>query len=185
MCLVNYSVIAPGASRNSAGLDSHRWPFQIPSLSLQPSGGAKSGGALPNLFSGALETIQNSQTKGNGCYTAHALDFLVSKTPLIPPNSTVCPINIPNSRQKAPKFPQISRTQPQTKNGQYLGLRGSKNDSQSAYTNRIPPLFCGFHPPKWLKRTPRPPYQCPFGCSKLNKLQWVPNWVNGSIRAQK
>ena len=77
----------------------------------------------------ALVRVQNSQTKANGCYTPRALDFLATKGPLVPSNSTICPRNGPKRRQKAPKSAQRALA-PETKNGPYLGLRGSKTNSE-------------------------------------------------------
>ena len=57
------------------------------------------------------------------------LDFTVSKSPLVPFNSTICPRNGPKRCQKAPKTAQYAPS-PETKHGPYLGLRGSKSDSE-------------------------------------------------------
>ena len=57
------------------------------------------------------------------------LDFTVSKSPLVPFNSTICP----RTAQKGAKKPQKRRNMhqpPETKHGPYLGLRGSKSDSE-------------------------------------------------------
>ena len=53
------------------------------------------------------------------------LDFTVSKSPLVPFNSTICPRN----------------QHPETKHVPYLGLCGSKSDSKGTYSTRNPPLF--------------------------------------------
>ena len=68
------------------------------------------------------------------------LDFTVSKSPLVPFNSTRCP----RTAQKGAKKPQKRRNMhqpPETKHGPYLGLRGSKSDSKGTKSTRNPPLF--------------------------------------------
>ena len=57
------------------------------------------------------------------------LAFPVSKSPLVPFNSTICPRN----GQKGAKKPQNLRNvhqHPETKHGPYLGLRGSNPNSE-------------------------------------------------------
>ena len=102
-------------------------------------GGAKSGGALPNLRSFGPKTAifaknipltrASAQTKEDGGHNPVRLDFTVSKSPLVPFNSTICP----RTAQKGAKKPQKRRNmhqRPETKHGPYPGLRGSKSDSQ-------------------------------------------------------
>ena len=64
------------------------------------------------------------------------LDFPVSTSSLQPSNSMICPGNGP---EKAPR--KAKCRQPQTKNRPYLGLHGSKCDSEGTYSTRNPPLF--------------------------------------------
>ena len=86
-----------------------------------PGGGAKSGGALPNLRSfGEKKVIfcpkkpatagkmpQRSETVA----TLHVwLDFTMSRSRLVPFDSTICPRNSPKRRQKAPKSAQCAPT---------------------------------------------------------------------------
>ena len=57
------------------------------------------------------------------------LDFTVSKSPLVPFN----PRYVPETAQEGAKKPQNLRNvhrHPETKHGPYLGLRGSKSDSE-------------------------------------------------------
>ena len=61
------------------------------------------------------------------------LDFLVTKSPLLPSNSTICPRNAPPPPKKSQKWPECAlfvSNRPKTKNGLYLGLRGSKPNSE-------------------------------------------------------
>ena len=57
------------------------------------------------------------------------LDFTVSKSPLVPFNSTICPRNGPKRRQNPQNLRNVHQ-HPETKHGPYLGLRGSKSDSE-------------------------------------------------------
>ena len=62
--------------------------------------------------------------------TVHVrLDFAVSKSPLVPFNSNICPRNGPKRRQKAQHVRNVHQN-PETMHGPYLGLRGSKSDSE-------------------------------------------------------
>ena len=57
------------------------------------------------------------------------LDFAVSKSPLVP----LAPRYVRETAQKGAKKPQNLRSvhqHPETKNGPYLGLRGSKPNSE-------------------------------------------------------
>ena len=72
---------------------------------------------------------RNAQTKENSGNIHVRLDFTVSKSPLVPFNSTICPRNGPKRCQKAPKRRNMHQP-PETKHGPYLGLRGSKSDSE-------------------------------------------------------
>ena len=84
-------------------------------------GGAKSGGALPNLRSFGPKTAifrpkqppnpRETPKRRETVATLHVrLDFAVSKSPLAPFNSTICPRNGPKRRQKAPKTAQCAPT---------------------------------------------------------------------------
>ena len=67
--------------------------------------------------------------------------------------------------KKAPKSPKICATctnTPETKNGPYLGLRGS-NQFRGHLIHPQPRTFCGFQAPEWPIEPPRPPYQWSLG----------------------
>ena len=49
------------------------------------------------------------------------LDFIVSESPLVPFNSTICPRNGPKRRQKAPKTCAMCTTTPKPSMGRILG----------------------------------------------------------------
>ena len=90
------------------------------------------------------------------------LDFAVSKSPLVPFNSTICPRNGPKRHQKAPKSAQsapIPRNQARAVSwATWLKIRFRGN-----LVHPQPPTFCGFHPSESPKRTPRHPYQWSLG----------------------
>ena len=103
-------------------------------------GGAKAGGALPNLrilcpkttFFGPkrprhpVKTVKRRQTGP----TLHVcLDCPVNKSPFLPSSSTICPRNGDNG-QKWPECALFVSKTPKTKNGPYLGLCGSKPNSE-------------------------------------------------------
>ena len=136
-------------------------------------GGAKSGGALPKLRilcpkaaffgpkrpQGPVITAKRRQTAA----TLHVrLDFTVTKSSLLPPNSTICPRNGPKRRQKAPKSAPCAptpRNQERTVSWATLlksGFRGHLVHPQT-------PTFCGFQDSEWPYKPPRPPYQWSLG----------------------
>ena len=61
--------------------------------------------ALPNpsFEPSAPKPGRNAQMKGNSGHIQVRLDFTVSKSTLVPFNSTICPRNGPKRRQKDPK----------------------------------------------------------------------------------
>ena len=104
-------------------------------------GGAKLGGALPNLrtFGPKTAIFRPKQPQNPGetpkrretVTTLHVrLEFTVSKSSLVPFNSTICPRNGPKRRQKAPKNLRNAHQHPVTKHGAYFGLRGSNPNSE-------------------------------------------------------
>ena len=86
------------------------------------------------------------------------LDFTVSKSPLVPFNSTICPRNGPKRRQKAPKSAQCAPT-PRNQARAVSWATWLKIRFRGHLVHPQAPTFCGFHPSESPKRTPRPPYQ--------------------------
>ena len=95
-------------------------------------GGAKSGGAPPNLRSFGPKTaiFRPKQPQNPGetpkrrdtVSTLHVrLDFTVSKSSLVPFNFTICPRNGPKRRQKAPKTCAMRTNTPKPSTGRILG----------------------------------------------------------------
>ena len=105
-----------GSFAHVAILEPRWWPCEIQVLSQKRTGGGPGHGrqvgtcppkcaqfwAKNSHFSPKIapKPGRNTQTKGNSGYTTHAG---VSKSPLVPFNSTICPRNGPKRRQKAPK----------------------------------------------------------------------------------
>ena len=95
-------------------------------------GGAKSGGALPNLRSFGPKTaiFRPKQPQNPGetpkrrdtVSTLHArLDFTVSKSSLVPSNSTKCPRNAPKNAPQSPKICAMCTNPPKPSTGRILG----------------------------------------------------------------
>ena len=95
-------------------------------------GGAKSGRALPNLRSFGPKTaiFRPKQPQNPGetpkrrdtVSTPHVrLHFTVSKSSLVPFNSTICQRNGPKRRQKAPKTCAMRTNTPKPSKGRILG----------------------------------------------------------------
>ena len=132
-------------------------------------GGAKSGGALPNLRILCPKTAffgpnrpQNPVKTAKRRETARTLrvrlDFTVSKSPLVPFNSTICPRNGPKRRQKAPKYAHCAPT-PRNQARAVSWATWLKIRFRGHLVHPQPPTFCGFQASESPKRTPRPPYQ--------------------------
>ena len=90
------------------------------------------------------------------------LDFAMSKSPLVPFNSTICPRIGPKRRQKAPKFAQCAPT-PRNQARAVSWATWLKIRFRGHLVHPQPPTFCGFHPSELPKRTPRHPYQWSLG----------------------
>ena len=104
-------------------------------------GGAKSGGALPKLSILCPKTAffgpkrpRNPFTMDKRREMVHPLhvrlDFLVTKSPLLPSNSTIRPINGPKMAKNGSKCALFLSSCPKTKNGPYLGQHGSNPNSE-------------------------------------------------------
>ena len=138
-------------------------------------GGAKSGGALPKLRSFGpktaifrpkqpyyrFKTAKRRQTAA----TLHVrLDFLVTKGPLVPSNSTICPRNGPKRRQKAPKT-ALCAPAPQNQERAVSWATWLKNEFRGHLVHPQPPTFYGFQASQPPNKTPRPPYQWSLGAA--------------------
>ena len=85
------------------------------------------------------------------------LDFTVSKSPLVPFNSTICPRNGPKSRQKALKTAQYAPT-PRNQAQAVSWATWLKIRFRGHLVHPQPPTFCGFHCSEWPNETRRLPY---------------------------
>ena len=91
--------------------------------------------------------------------TVHVrLDFTVSKSPLMPFNSTICPRNDPKERQKNPKSKQCA---PSTRTQEWAVSWATwlKSEFRGHLVHPQPPTFCGFQATDSPNETPRPPDQ--------------------------
>ena len=91
--------------------------------------------------------------------TSHVrLDFAVSKSRLVPFNSTICPRNGPKRRQKAPKSAQCAPT-PRNQARAVSWATWLKIRFRGHLVHPQAPTFCGFQAAELPNETPRPPYQ--------------------------
>ena len=138
-------------------------------------GGAKSGGALPNLRSFGPKTAffgpkqpPNPGKTPKRRETAAALhvrlDFTVSKSTLVPFNSTICPRNGPKRRQKAPKTAPCAPA-PQNQERAVSWATWLKNEFRGHLVLPQPPTFYGFQASESPDETRRPPYQWSLGAA--------------------
>ena len=138
-------------------------------------GGANSGGALPKLRilcpkiavfgpkqpRNPVETAKRRRTIA----TLHVrLDFTVTKSSLLPPNSTICPRNGPKRRQKAPKTAQCAPA-PRNQERAVSWATWLKNEFRGHLVHPQPPTFYGFQASASPNETRRPPYQWSLGAA--------------------
>ena len=130
----------------------------LPNPSFEPktsmvaprAGGAMSGGALPKLrifcpktafFFGPKwprNTFKMAKQRETVATRQVRLDLPVTKSPLLPSISTICPRNGPKNGSKCAQFVSNS---PKSKNGLYLWLRGSNPKSEGTKSTCNPPLL--------------------------------------------
>ena len=90
------------------------------------------------------------------------LDFTVSKSPLVPFNSTICPRNGPKRCQKAPKTAQCAPT-PRNQARTVSWATWLKIRFRGHLVHPQPPTFYGFQASDSPNETRRPPYQGSLG----------------------
>ena len=144
----------------------HRWrPGAVaPSWEVPSQICAVLGQKQPFSPKTALVRVQNSQTKANGRYTHVRLDFLVTKGPLVPSNSTICPRNGPKRRQKAPKPAQCAPA-PRKQERAISWATELKTEFRGHLVHPQPPTFYGFQASESPNETRRPPYQWSLGAA--------------------
>ena len=117
-------------------------------------GGAKSGGAHPKsrilctktAFLGPKRPrnpLKTDKQRGTVATLNVRLDFPVTKSTFLPSHPTICPRNGPKMAKNGPNYAQCVSNTSKNKNGPYLGLRGSKPNSEGTYSPH-PHTFCGF-----------------------------------------
>ena len=92
------------------------------------------------------------------------LDFLVTKGPLVPSNSTKCPRNVPKRRQKAPKTAQCAPPPPNQERA-VSWATWLKSEFRGHLVHPQPPTFYGFQASESPNETRRPPYQWSLGAA--------------------
>ena len=138
-------------------------------------GGAKSGGALPNLrsFGPKRAIFRPKQPQNPGetpkrrdtVSTLHVrLDFTVSMSSLVPFNSMICPRNGPKRRQKAPKTAQCAPA-PRNQERAVSWATWLKNEFRGHLVHPQPPTFYGFQASESPNDPRRPPYQWSLGAA--------------------
>ena len=90
------------------------------------------------------------------------LDFLVTKGPSAPSNSTICPRNGPKRRQKAPKTAQCAPA-PRNQERAVSWATWLKSQFRGHLVHPQPPTFYGFQASQSPNETRRPPYQRSLG----------------------
>ena len=92
------------------------------------------------------------------------LDFAVSRSPLVPFNSTICPTNGPKRRQKAPKSAQCAPT-PRNQARAVSWTTWLKSEFRGHLVHPQPPTFCGCQASESPNETPRPPHMWSLGAA--------------------
>ena len=92
------------------------------------------------------------------------LDFTVSKSPLLPLKSTICPGNDPKRRPKAPKTAPCALA-PRNQARAVSWATWLKIRFRAHLVHPQPPTFCGLQASESPNKTPRPPYQWSLGAT--------------------
>ena len=139
-------------------------------------GGAKSGRALANLrtFGPKTAIFRPKQPQNPGetpkrrdtVSTRHVrLHFTVSKSSLVPFNSTICRRNGPKRRQKAPKKPAQCAPTPRNQARGVSWATWLKSEFRRHLVHPQPPTFCGFQASESPNEPLTPPYQWSLGAA--------------------
>ena len=133
--------------RPRAGAPSREVPSQIC---------AALGQKQPFFAQNSPQTLGKTPKRRETVATLHKrLDFTVSKTPLVPFNSRICPRNGPKRHQKAPKSAQCAPA-PRNQARAVSWATGRKTEFRGHLVHPQPPTFCGFRPSE-LPNEPRDP----------------------------
>ena len=142
--------------RPGAGAPSREVPSQICAVLGQkqpfpPQNSPQNSGQTPQRW----ETVATLHVR---------LDFAVSRSPLVPFNSTICPRNGPKRRQKAPKSAQCAPT-PRNQARAVSWATWLKSHFRGHLVHPQPPTFCGFQASESPSETPRPPHLWSLGAA--------------------
>ena len=117
------------------------------------------------------------------------LDFLVTKGPLVPSNSTICPRNGPKRRQKAPKTAPCA---PAARNQDWAvsWTTWLQTEFRGHLVHPQPPTFYGFQASELPNETRRPPYQWSLGaaggpaspCTVGANVPAAHWWLSGNVK---
>ena len=115
---------------------------------------------------------QNSPSKGSkqpneGKRLLHCtcgLTFSLTKGPLVPSNSTICPRNGPKRRQKAPKTAQCAPA-PRNQARAVSWTTWLQAELRGHLVHPQPPTFYGFQASESPNETRKPPYQWSLGAA--------------------
>ena len=139
----------PGARAPNRGVPSQNCSFCAPN---KPFFG-------PKRPQNPLKTAKRRQT----VTTLHVrLDFLVTKSSLLPSTSRICPRDGPKMAKNGLEYALLVSNSPKTKSCPYLGLVATI-PIRRAPSPPATPKICYFQASKSPNETPRPPYQWSCG----------------------
>ena len=109
------------------------------------------------------------------------LDFLATKGPLVPSNSTICPRNCPKRRQKAPETAQCAPA-PRNQERAVSWATWLKNEFRGHLVHPQPPTFYCFQASESPTDPRRPPYQWSLGAAGVPASPRTVGAKGGSTR---
>ena len=147
-------------------LETHRWrPGAVaPSREVPSQICAALGQKQPFFFAQNSQQTRAKRPKAGKRWLHYTcvLDFTVSKSPLVPFNSRICPRNGPKRREKSPKSAQCAPT-PRNQARAVSWATWLKSEFRGHLVHPQPPTFCGFQASESPNEPPRPPYQRSLG----------------------
>ena len=125
--------------------ETHRWrPGAVaPSREVPSQICAVLGQKQPFFTQNSPQTRAKRPNEGKRWHVR--LDFTVSKSPLVPFKSAICPKERPKKAPKSPKICAMSTNPPKPSTGRILGyVRGSKSEFRGHLVHPQPPHFMWF-----------------------------------------
>ena len=147
--------------------ETHRWrPGAVaPSREVPSQICAVLGQKQPFFAQNSPSKLFKTAKRRQAAATLHVrLDFLVTKGPLVPFNTTICPRNGPKRRHKAPKTAECAPA-PRNQERAVSWATRLKNEFRGHLVHPQPPTFYGFQASEWPNQTRRPPYQWSLGAA--------------------